>query len=175
MQPSPDNDPKGQAPIICPQFLPLFSCLLLTPFQPPCCSHSLMLFPPVNTWLTSSLHLLWQSLFYEFTKTHCLFPMGTWLDYISQHPLQLGVNMWLSFDQWIEKMHVSSRLAHKNPQDPFTFYSSSSWIESNLKALKRAKPEGKRNMGPSVTTRKEQLHWNYFIQEIKSWVEKKIR
>lgn len=46
-------------------------------------------------------------------------------------------------------------------------------MESNLKALKRAKPEDRRKVGPSITTRQKQLHWDYFVQEVKSWVEKK--
>lgn len=49
----------------------------LTPLQLPCCSHSLILFPQLNTGLTSSLHSLWHTQkCMEFTKKFSFFFCG---------------------------------------------------------------------------------------------------
>ena len=50
--------------------------------------------------------------FYKFTKIHFLLLVSTWLDYISQLPLQSGVHMWLSSEY--EGCKASSTLACKN-------------------------------------------------------------
>ena len=156
MQPSPDNDLNGLAPFTSCLHFPPGPHLLLTPLQPPQLPLLVVPMPnalsQLNPPLTSSPH---SPLYCEFTKTLFFFNLvSTWLDYISQPSLQLRVHMWLS-SGWEGCTLLPDWPIITGPQSPLSFSSPFSWMERNLRALKRAEPQDSRSVGPSRTTRKD--------------------